>query len=172
MNGLDDLIDYFVVEVSYGRSVDWYLVKLSSIASSIEDLCRGTNIDPRDLFRDFLEDNKVRKALEKLSCYSGDAIESIKNDPRFKNLRRYIDLIEQTLARIPCVEKELEVIPRPATWSIEYMEKKAEEKHVLHKPKAYISKDLGSWIEKNIDYLVLALLVLSIIILIYSLISR
>ncbi len=123
---IDRLVDYFVTEVGYGRSIDWYLVKLSSVVSSINDLCRGGVCDPRELFTEFLSNERVRRALSSLACYRGEVVEMIKSSPRFRNLRNFLDLIENALSSIECIsKKELEYIPRPATWVIESREREA-----------------------------------------------
>ena len=169
MNIIDRLIDRFVMEVSYGRSVDWYLVKLSSIAYEIEDHCRYGTCDSLELFNMFINNERVLKALEPLSCFKDEVISTINNNPRFKILRKYNKIIESTLTTLICKEaKELEIMPRPATWVIE--EKIEKQKKLPRKllEKVMISKP--KWdIEKTITYIVIAVFIIGVFLIIYSL---
>ncbi len=167
---IDRLVELFVVEVRYGRSIDWYLVKLSGIVSSINDMCRGGACDPRELFKEFLSNEKVRKALATLACYRGEVLETIRSNPRFRNLRGYIDLIDNTLSSIECVSGErLEYVPRPATWVIE-----AREREVLRPREARIEKPIirrvsvfrETGVERLVTIVSIALLIIVIVIVI------
>ena len=169
MGTIDRLIDRFVMEVGYGRSIDWYLVKLSSIVYEIEDLCRYSMCDSLELFNEFISNERVLKALEPLSCFKDDVVNIINSNPRFKILRKYVRTIESTLATLTCKEtKELEIVPRPATWVIEekiekQLSKKPIKKIVVGKPK---------WdIEKTITYIVIAIFIIGVILIIYSVIK-
>ncbi len=170
---LERLVERFVVEVGYGRSVDWYLIKLSSIAYEIEDLCRHGECNPMDLFRDFLGDKRVQRMIEPLSCYRDEVISLIRGNPRFKVLRRYVDIIESTLESIPCREKrEIEVVPRPATWVIEERLEKPLKRRVLEKPELVsVSGERGRDLEKLITYVVVLVFILGVILILYTVIK-
>ncbi len=169
MNNIDRLIDRFVMEVSYGRSVDWYLVKLSSIAYEIEDLCKYGVCDSLELFNEFINNERVLRVLEPLSCFKEEVVNMIHSNPRFKILRKYVKIIESTLTTLICKEaKELEIMPRPATWVIE----EKIEKQLPRKPIKKIMIGKPRWdIEKTITYIVIAIFIIGVILVIYSLIK-
>jgi len=169
MSIIDRLIDRFVMEVGYGRSVDWYLVKLSSIAYEIEDLCRHNVCDSLELFNEFINNERVLRALEPLSCFKDEVVDTINSNPRFKILRKYVKIIESTLTTLICKEaKELEIVPRPATWVIE----EKIEKQLPKKPIEKIMVGKPRWdIEKTITYIVIAIFIIGVILIIYSLIK-
>lgn len=169
MNITSRLVDRFVMEVGYGRSIDWYLVKLSSIAYEIEDYCRQGICDSIKLFNEFINNERVLKALEPLSCFKDDVISTINSNPRFKILRKYVSTIESTLATLTCKEtRELEIVPRPATWVIE----EKIEKRALRKPIKKIDMVKTKWdIDKIVTFTVISVFIIGLILIIYSIIK-
>ncbi len=167
MSRVERLVERFIYEVSYGRSIDWYLVKLSSIVYEIEDLCRYGECDPEVLFKDFLSDKRVRKALEPLACYRDDVLAFITSNPRFRNLRRYTRVIEGFLAGLPCTAKELEVVPRPATWVIE--EEAVGARRRREKATIEVPMSSAQRIERVVSIATIAVFVIGILLVIYML---
>lgn len=124
---IQEKVNLLYEELKHLRTVDSYLVKLSSLAYDVEDYCFGDLGKARDVFEKIIKHPRISSQLTTLSCYV-DLVESqIHRDPRFKKLRNYSDLIKSVLAGMPCreVEKPLEV-SREATFRIE----KAEVEHV------------------------------------------
>lgn len=172
---IDKLIKYFVEEVRYGRSIDWYLIKLSSTVSSIEDLCRNNVCDPRELFKDFINDYRVRNSLKPLACNKDVVEKNVLENPRFRNLRKYLEMLVEVLNSIECSREEargVETIERPATWRLEseeYISRKREKEILLRKlrrKRFSIALDIGSkitLISLIMFVIVIVLLILKII---------
>ncbi len=172
---LDKMIKYFVEEVRYGHSIDWYLIKLSSTVSSIEDLCRNNVCDPRELFKDFINDYRIRDSLKPLACNKDVVEKNVLENPRFRNLRKYLEMLVEVLNSIECSGEEargVETIERPATWRLEsedYISRKQEREVLLkklRKKRFSVASDIGFKITLAsliMFVIVIALLILRII---------
>ncbi len=110
-------IEILQYSLSYVKSLDGFLVKLDSIVYELEDICRREGCDPVSLFRNIISSNELREVLSRFSCYRGEIIESIRNDPRHRILRKYLDILSNVLENIECVEEgSIETVVPPATW--------------------------------------------------------
>ncbi len=105
---LSEVIDKFVKEVSLGSSVDWFLIKLSSAVDELEALARFSKVSVREYVAAFLQDERVRKQLSRISCYIEEVQRSISSSPRFRSLRPYLSDIVEALRHIPCSETSVE----------------------------------------------------------------
>ncbi len=120
----EDIVRRFITEVSYVRTVDGFLVKLGSTFYLIEDLCRGPGCDPEEAIREFLGHPLVRQRLARLRCHWDVARGLITSDPRHMVIRKYINLLEDAMAEIKCVNPEaLRVEVPDALWRKEWVEK-------------------------------------------------
>ena len=126
---LEEKVRVLASELKYARSVDTYLVKFSSLIYELEDQCLGDSNCIRDLFKRILEHPTLTKEISTLACHVDEVIHAIQENPRFKNLRNYVDLVEDVLKKTSCIsEKEL-VVTREPTFRVE------REEHVkLEKP--------------------------------------
>lgn len=118
---MTEVIDRFTKEVSLGHSVDWYLIKLSSAISIVEEIAKQMNSSAIDLVKKFLNDEKVKSILQNIACYDEEVRVLISSNPRFRNLRPYIEYIIEVLQSLPCTNKNLQVSREP-TWKIESFE--------------------------------------------------
>lgn len=126
---LEDKVRVLVSELKYARSVDTYLIKFSSLIYELEDQCLGDSKCVRELFRKILEHPALSKEISALACHIDEVLHVVQEDPRFKNLRGYLDVIEDVLSKTTCTsEKEL-VITREPTFRVE-----REEYERLEKP--------------------------------------
>jgi len=126
---LEERVRVLASELKYARSVDTYLVKFSSLIYELEDQCLGDSNCIRDLFKRILEHHVLAREISTLACHVDEVIHVIQGDPRFKNLRNYVDLIEGVLKNTTCIsEKELAVTREP-TFRVE-----REERVKLEKP--------------------------------------
>ena len=113
---VDEVAEEFVREVGYGRSVDWYLIKLSSAIYRLESACYG---DVEVCVRKFLNKPEVRGALAPLACYR-DAVRELILTPRHRGLQPYMDLILETLSSLKCSGRERIVdVMRAETYVVE-----------------------------------------------------
>lgn len=114
-------------ELRYSKSIDGYLVKLSSLVYDLEDYCYGDVENARKLFEKALTHPSIVSELGALSCYRDVVEASIQRDPRMKKLRDYADILAKVLSEIPCrAEKQLSV-SREATFRVERAEAAKEE---------------------------------------------
>lgn len=92
---LRDAIRMFLRGVRGCRSVDCVLTELSNVVAYLEDL---VGVDAAKLVDLFLRDDRVANILAGLRP-SIDVVKSrVLEDPRFENLRRYLDLILESIA--------------------------------------------------------------------------
>ena len=120
---VDEVAEEFVREVGYGRSVDWYLIKLGSAIYRLESACYG---DVEVCVREFLNKPEVRGALAPLACYR-DAVRELILTPRHRGLQPYMDLILEILSSLKCSGRErIESIMRKETYAVESGKEKEE----------------------------------------------
>lgn len=123
-----DKIQVLAEELRYSKSVDGYLVKLSSLVYDLEDYCYGDVKKARELFEKILKHPLIVNELKTLSCYRDVVEASIQRDPRIKKLREYVDILIRTLSEIPCKEEKQLSISREATFRVEEVEVRKEKK--------------------------------------------
>lgn len=103
--------------LTYVRSIDGFLVKLVSIIYEVEDYCDKYSCDSIGVFKSILMDESLDRVLSRFSCYLGEIVEAINTDPRHKILRKYIEVIKETLGSKKCVEEGVvETFTPQATW--------------------------------------------------------
>lgn len=113
---------HLVEELALCRSIDCILIKLDSTVYLVKDRVPDEQV-AREVFREVLRDQRVRKYLEKLACYK-DTVEKELESPRFRILASMKDILLEALSETTCQGEEgLEQVARPATWRIEYAEK-------------------------------------------------
>jgi len=117
LKDLEDIVRIFTNEVLLGKSIDWYLIKLSSVVTSIKDIY-GIEASYK-VFEEFLNISVVAKALEPLACYVDVVEERVSRDPRFSSLRPYKNILVRTLRSIECRDIGLSTMVRESTFKIE-----------------------------------------------------
>lgn len=123
-----DKIQTLAEELRYSKSVDGYLVKLSSLVYDLEDYCYGDVKKARELLEKILKHPLIVNELKALSCYRDVVEASIQRDPRIKKLREYADILTRTLTEVPCKEEKQLSISREATFRVEEVEVRKGEK--------------------------------------------
>jgi len=101
---IDDLVKKFVAGADGCRTIDCILVRLSAELYSIEDYVRGfpTSDTTYTIFKEFLNQPEVQDKLQLLACTPETTAYVIQSNPRFKNLRPYLQLLMNTLENIEC----------------------------------------------------------------------
>ncbi|MEM4717776.1 MAG: hypothetical protein QXE81_03335 [Desulfurococcaceae archaeon] len=156
---LHERISLLSQEFKHFKTLDSFLVKLSSLVYDLEDHCFGDVDKAKELFKDALSHPLMTEHISLLSCYR-DLIESqIQRDPRLKKLREYNEILTNALSRAPCKETRELTTMREATFRIE---KKEEIKEIVEKPRQFMRRDF--WVKVSIAVGV-ALIVLALIIL-------
>jgi len=117
LKDLEGIARVFTNEVLLGKSIDWYLIKLSSVVTSIKDIY-GIESSYK-VFEEFLNMSIVTKALEPLACYVDVVEERVSRDPRFSSLRPYKSILVKTLRSIECRDVGLSTMVRESTFKIE-----------------------------------------------------
>ncbi len=119
MKPLDIIAKMFVSDISSGRSIDWYLIKLSSTITYLRD-CYGYE-NSYSALDEFLKINIVSEALNPLACYVDIVEESISNNPRFSDLRPYKEILINSLRALQCKDENLNLTTsvREPTFKIE-----------------------------------------------------
>ena len=125
---LDERIRSLAEELKYVKSVDSYLIKLSSLVYDLEDYSYGDEKATREMLEKALRNPLLVERLKPLSCYVDVVEASILGDPRMKKLRGYVDVIVKVLSEIPCKEEKPLVVSREATFRVEKAEKETEER--------------------------------------------
>ncbi len=120
----NDIIEKFLIDVNLCRSVDCVLVKLSTAIYEIEDLTRSplTSENAIELVHYFLYLESVQKILANLNSYKDFIEEKIYSDVRFKNLRKYGNIILNAIdnaSRHHVGTLQLNRIKRPSIWYID-----------------------------------------------------
>lgn len=122
---LSEKVKVIASDLRYVKSVDGFLVKLSSLIYDISDECLGEEKCIRMYFEKALVHPLLRQQLERLACYTDVVEKLVLGDPRFKVLRNHLETLLSTLRELKCTEPGLE-IAREATFRIERAEEKAE----------------------------------------------
>lgn len=123
-------IQVLAEELRYSKSVDGYLVKLSSLVYDLEDYY-GDVKKARELFEKILKHPLIVNELKALSCYKDVVEAGIQRDPRIKKLREYADILTRTLSEIPCKEEKQLSISREATFRVEEVEVRREKRPLV-----------------------------------------
>lgn len=118
---IDELRERFISEVVLGKTVDWYLIKLSSVVGYLKDMHGNERV--RELLAEFLSAQEVLNALRPLSCYVDVVADMIGKNPRFRILREYSDIVINVLNSLECSDsKALTTSVRAPTFNIEESE--------------------------------------------------
>ncbi len=117
MRSLDSIAKTFASDISRGRSVDWYLIKLSGIITYFKDSYGSENL-PK-ILEEFLRIDAVTKALQPLACHVDTVEKIIGEDPRFSDLRIYTNTLVSFLGMIPCKDVSLTANVREPTFRVE-----------------------------------------------------
>ncbi|MFZ8783554.1 MAG: hypothetical protein ACO2OR_06200 [Desulfurococcaceae archaeon] len=128
---LEEKVKILASELKHARSIDTYLVKMSSLIYELEDQCLGGTNCVVDLFRKVLEHPALSREISTLACHTDEVLHLVQENPRFRNLRNYLSVVEDVLRKTTCVsEKEL-VVTREPTFRIEREEYRALERPVI-----------------------------------------
>lgn len=126
-------------EFRHFKTLDSYLIKLSSLAYDLEDHCFGDVERAKELLKEVLTHPLMADHVSLLSCYR-DIIESqIQRDPRLKKLKEYGDILMNTLSSVSCKEIRELTTTREATFRIE---KREEIQEIVEKPRSRVTRDL------------------------------
>ena len=166
MRDLEDIARVFVNEVSLGKSIDWYLIKLSSVVTSIKDVY-GVE-ESYKVFEDFLNIDVVVKALEPLACYVDIVEERVGRDPRFSSLRPYISTLVRVLRSVECRDVGLTTTVREPTFKVEGSVSRSYEVKVRRVRKPLIRLRLKTLVNVLIVVLATSLITYIIYLLIHS----
>jgi len=106
---LEPYIKRLESELSYARSMEWYLTKLSSLVTELKDLCQflqgffevSSSTCVEDMLKTVLNDERVKTHMVQLKYSAKWLLEDIERDPRFGNLRPYRALLSSYLASLP-----------------------------------------------------------------------
>jgi hypothetical protein len=159
---LQEKIALLADEFKHYRSIDSYLIKLSSLAYDLEDYCYGDVQKARNFMEKILKHPSLNNYMSHLSCYK-DAIEAqVQRDPRVKKLREYSDILLSVLSEIPCREEKGIELSRDATFRIE---KKEETVRSVKRKQHILSRDIAVKISIAIG------VILALLGLIYALIT-
>jgi len=121
-----DSIRLFISEASTCKSIDCYLMKLSTLINSVEETF-GNKAE--EVFRKILLCNEVRDSLRPLVEHI-EVVESLAlTDPRHRPVKRYMNLLITTLGTLQSTSKILE-ITRPPTYKIEQEEQEIKSQQV------------------------------------------
>ncbi len=179
---LSEVIDKFVKEVSLGSSVDWFLIKLSSAVDELEALARFSKVSVREYIVAFLQDERVKKQLSRISCYVEEVQHSISSSPRFRSLRPYLSDIIEALRHIPCSEAsvgERTIIQRDLVYGVQSREipvHRARRRILIHiqggleKPRTRTRLGTSHLLERLATYTLYAIAVAAAILLVLQLI--
>ena len=111
---VESLAEKFGRMVSYCRSVDCFLTKISALVDDVEDLARYLGVSPVHLLDQVLSHSL--EALRPLNGYK-DVVESMLSTPRYKHLSKYSQIILSYIGEGKPTVK-LETI-RPSTSALE-----------------------------------------------------
>ena len=102
----------FVSEVGKTRSVDGFLVKLTTFVLRLEDLFGGSR-RAGEVLRKVLLCDEVQEVIAPFAKYRHHIEQLVYRDPRFKPLQRYINDVVWALSIVKPVEKPLEIVRPP-----------------------------------------------------------
>lgn len=144
-------------EFKHYKSLDSFLVKLSSLAYDVEDYAFGDQLKAKTIFEEILKHRLLSEYISILSCHRDEIEARIARDPRIRKLRDYSDVLFKVLSSTPCREsRTIDTSTREATFRIE----QEEERVVARKP---IEKIAGLKTHRIFLWIGVALVVLAII---------
>ncbi|MEM1773205.1 MAG: hypothetical protein QXQ71_05235 [Desulfurococcaceae archaeon] len=129
---LQDRINMLSDEFKHYRSIDSYLIKLSSLIYDLEDYSYGDIQRARILLEKILTHPSIINHMAHLSCYKDTIEAQIQRDPRVRKLRDYSDVLIKVLSETPCKEEKSMELSREATFRIEKKEEEVTEE-IKHK---------------------------------------
>ncbi|RLG81173.1 MAG: hypothetical protein DRO13_01850 [Thermoprotei archaeon] len=161
MRGIyEKYLGYLKDSLSYVRSIDGFLVKLSNVVYDLEEYCDKDVCDPVEVVKAILSSKELALHISRLSCHKDLVYSAIANDPRHRVLRKYLDVIRSILDSSECSDANaLETHVYPATWAKERMAWKR-----WHKGTAERGTSL------NLDNLVKSLVIISFTLFIIALV--
>ncbi len=119
---VESLAEKFARSVSYCRSVDCFLTKISTLVDDVEDLARYLGVSAVHLLDQVL--TQASEALKPLNGYR-DMVESMLSTPRYKHLHKYSQIILSHVGEGEPVA-ELELV-KPST---SILEREGEEEYI------------------------------------------
>ncbi len=144
---LEERVKAVAGELGYVKTVDGFLVKLSTLLYEITNECFGNPECARGLFEKALKHPLLARELSRLSCYADAVKKTVEADPRFRDLRTYSDVLLGVLASLECRGEALE-FSRDATFRIvekeelerrEVIEERAKKPLLLKPRKRYLT---------------------------------
>lgn len=160
MKSLESIAKTFASEVSLGKTIDWYLIKLSSAITYLKDSYGRENLHKS--LEEFLSIDVVSKALEPLACHIDTVTVILSRDPRFSDLRPYADLLTNALSKIPCRDLNLSTSAREPTFKIESKYDEPQEIKVERQRK-FLTIKLGRSLKRSLIDVIVVISVASII---------
>jgi hypothetical protein len=119
------VLEKFLADAPLCKNVDCLLVKLSTAVYALEDFLKESPFMQKssaELIKEFLYDERVQRVLASLANYADTISMMVQNDPRFKNLRGYLDLLLEAVATASQRYQSiiyLEHVERAPTWRVE-----------------------------------------------------
>jgi hypothetical protein len=134
-------------EFKHYRSLDSYLVKLSSLAYDVEDYAFGDTAKAKTIYEQVLKHPLLADYISNLSCYRDDVESRISSDPRLRKLRDYSDVLLKVLSSTPCREvREIREVSRDATFRIEGVVEKSKREEISMKHRQVKAPNIVFWI--------------------------
>lgn len=117
MSLIDEYIEKLRSSVNYIKTIDGFLVKLSSIVYDIEDKCSSGLCDSINLFSKLMYSDELVSVFSRFSCYIGEIESIVRKDPRHRILRKYLSILVNRLSSLECIEdKEYDTLTPVPTW--------------------------------------------------------
>jgi len=88
-------------ELRYASSVEWYLIKLSTLVLELRSICSDSSSCIRNALLSILDHDGVKRYMSILARYRDSVVKLIDSDPRFRNLREYRELLYEYLGALP-----------------------------------------------------------------------
>lgn len=138
-------IRMFVSQADYIRTITGFLERLGSLAFKVTDISKEFGLNAREVFELILSCDEVRESLRPLVPYIEYIREQILSDPRHKTLRPYLEILLETLMKIPPSEKIL-MYTRESLQQIEQYEQERFESESpiaipIREPETYLESD-------------------------------
>ncbi|MCD6301126.1 MAG: hypothetical protein J7L82_03545 [Staphylothermus sp.] len=122
------VLEKFLKDIDTCKSVDCFLIKLSSAIFSLEDYLKGNPYVEKtdeELVLDFLYNEDVQRVLADLADFKDLVLAKIHGDVRFRNLRKYDELLVEAITSASQKynpRTSLFTVKRDALWRIEQEE--------------------------------------------------
>lgn len=114
---IDEYIDRLRSSVDFIKTIDGFLIKLSSIVYDIEDKCSSGFCNSIDLFKELVYSKELNDVFSRFSCYIGEIESIVTRDPRHRILRKYLSILINRLSSLECIEdKRYDTLTPSATW--------------------------------------------------------